>query len=135
MTECRPGRRAHSSALAFWCASCVLPCTVLTSWLWPGAGRRLCGGGGGGAGAGGGAARPRGGAVAGAAVAVDLDEALDVLADLLAELTFDGEVAVDELPHSGDLVVGEVAHLGLDGDVGGGAELLRRGAAAPIDVG
>ena len=72
--------------------------------------------------------------MADATVAVDLDQALDVLADLLAQLAFDGEVLVDEVADAVDLVVGQVADLGVRGDAGLGADLLRGGAADAVDV-
>src|SRR5205085_7918906 len=49
-------------------------------------------------------------AVAQAAIRADLLEALDVQRHLAAEISFDGELAVDDLADLGHLGFGEVAH-------------------------
>ena len=64
-----------------------------------------------------------------AAIAADLDQPLDVLAHLLAQLAFDGEVLVNVLADAPHFVVRKVAHLGLDRDVRGGAYLVSSWAA------
>ena len=46
-----------------------------------------------------------------APVAADVDQALDVLAHLPAEVTLDGQLALDDLAQAIDLLVREVAHL------------------------
>jgi hypothetical protein len=68
------------------------------------------------------------------AIAADLDEALDVLADLLSQLAFDRVVLIDVFADSRYFIVGEVADLGLDGYVGGGADFLRGGNADTEDI-
>ncbi len=56
--------------------------------------------------------------MADAAIAADLYQSLDILADLLAQLAFYGEILIDELANTRDLVIGQVSNLSLDRDAG-----------------
>src|SRR5207248_1302131 len=73
-------------------------------------------------------------AVADAAIAVDLHQPLDVLADVLAEIALDPPLVGDDLADPPDFILGEVfdprvaVHLGLAEDV------ARARAADPVDV-
>ena len=49
--------------------------------------------------------------MADAAIAADLDEALDAAVDLAAQIAFDAEVAFDNLAQAGRVLLGQVAHL------------------------
>ena len=69
-----------------------------------------------------------------AAVAVDFDEALDVLAHLAAEVALDGVVLVDEVADAEEFFVGEVARRRPGIHAGGLKELARAGGADAIDV-
>jgi hypothetical protein len=62
-----------------------------------------------------------------AAVAADLHQALDVLPDLTAEVTFYLQVAVDELAEPHNLFFGKVADAGIGVDPGLPEDLLARG--------
>src|SRR4051812_4765319 len=55
-------------------------------------------------------------AMAQAAVAADLHQALDVLRALAPQIALDGEVAIDRVAQLADLVLGEVADIGVRGD-------------------
>ncbi len=74
-------------------------------------------------------------AVTDALEAADLDLALDVVLDVAAQVTFDGEVLVDVVTDLVDLVLGQVGDLGVGVEVEIGADLLRRGQADAEDVG
>src|SRR4051812_17365616 len=54
--------------------------------------------------------------VAQAAVAADLHQPLDVLRALAPQIALDGEVAIDRVAQLADLVLGEVADIGVRGD-------------------
>src|SRR5207244_9797647 len=69
-----------------------------------------------------------------AAVAADFDQPLNVLSHLLAKLAFDGVVLVDVLANAGYFVVGEVAHLCFERNVGGRADLVISRAADAEDI-
>ena len=73
-------------------------------------------------------------AVADAAVAADLHQALDGLGALAAEVALNGVVAVDQVAELRDLVLGQVPHVGVRADAELGEELVRRGPADPVDV-
>src|SRR3954451_21428246 len=73
--------------------------------------------------------------VAQAAVAADLHQALDVLRTLTAQVALDRQSAVDGVAQLADLVLGEVADVGVGRDADLGQELVRRRSADPIDVG
>ena len=62
------------------------------------------------------AAHGQAAAVAQAAVAADLLQALDVLRALAAQVALDREVLVDRVAQLGDLVLGEVADVGVGVD-------------------
>ena len=68
-------------------------------------------------------------------VAADLHLALDVLADLAAQVTLDLEVLVDVGAQPRDFFVGEVADARVARHPGRVAHLLRRGPADTEDVG
>src|SRR5262249_35371112 len=74
-------------------------------------------------------------AVAQAAIAADLHQALDRLRALAAQITLDRDVAVDEVAQLGDLVVGQLAHVGVGRDAGLGEQLVRGRPADAVDVG
>src|SRR4051812_43860114 len=74
-------------------------------------------------------------AVAEAAVAADLHEALHVLRALAAEVTLDGQVLVDEVAELADLVLGEVADVGVRAHAGGEEGALGLRIADAVDVG
>src|SRR6266571_6555141 len=107
--RCRPFPRARSFVLFAGCESFALPCFLLLGDRPAAAGncaaraplgarvgsRALAVGG---------QAAP----VPDAAIAVDLDQALDVLAHLLSQLAFHGVVLVDVLKYARYLVVGHV---------------------------
>src|SRR5690606_35255569 len=65
----------------------------------------------------------------------DLHLALDVLRDLAAQVALDLDVLVDVGAEASDLVIGEVAHTGIEVDVGGRADLLRGRPPDADDVG
>src|SRR5687768_13246756 len=69
------------------------------------------------------------------AVAADLHQPLDRLGALAAEVALNGEVTVDQVAQLGDLVLGEVADVGVRADAELGEEPVRRGPADPVDVG
>ena len=69
-----------------------------------------------------------------AAVAADVDQPLDVHADLAAEVTLDGQVAVDEVAQAVDLLVGQLAHPRVRVDAGLEQQLLARRRADAVDV-
>jgi hypothetical protein len=72
--------------------------------------------------------------VAHATIAVDFDQTLDISAYLLAKLTLDRKVLVDELADAANFVVGEVSHLGFDRYVDLAADALGRRSAYAEDV-
>src|SRR5690606_22113487 len=59
-------------------------------------------------------------AVTEAAVAADLHQALDALVALTAQVTLDDDLAVDVVAERRDLLLGEVANLGVPIDPGSG---------------
>src|SRR4051812_3965575 len=73
-------------------------------------------------------------AMAQAPVAADLHETLDVLRALAAQVALDGEVAVDGVAQLADLVLGEVADVGVRRDPDLGQQLVRGRAADAVDV-
>jgi hypothetical protein len=73
--------------------------------------------------------------VAHSAIRADLRQPLDRLLALAAEVTFDLQVAVDVALEPGDLLVGQVANLGVAGKVEFDADLARRRLADPENVG
>jgi len=68
------------------------------------------------------------------AVRADLLEALDRLGALAAEVALDLQVRVDVLAELRDLVLGQVAHLGVRREAERGTDLLRRRLAHAEDV-
>src|SRR3954449_5669742 len=73
--------------------------------------------------------------VAETAVAADLHQALDVLRALAAQIALDRQIAVDGVAQLADLVLGEVANVGVRGHTDLGQQLVGRRAADPVDVG
>src|SRR3712207_1487080 len=73
--------------------------------------------------------------VAQAAVAADLHQALDVLRALAAKVALDGQVRVDVVAELADLVLGEVAHVGVRVDPACRQRRARLGVADAVDVG
>src|ERR1700736_6756905 len=78
-------------------------------------------------------------AVTAASVRADLGHALDVRGHLAPEVSFDEDFlrrghAVDDLAQASDLLLAEVLHPGVGVEVGGLDDLLRGGAADPMDV-
>jgi hypothetical protein len=45
-------------------------------------------------------------------VATDFDFSFDVLCNITAQVTFDRVVLIDEVPHTNDLFVGQIANAG-----------------------
>src|SRR4051794_5320966 len=74
-------------------------------------------------------------AMAEAAIAADLHQALDVLRALAAQVALDRQVAIDGVAQLADLVLGEVADVGVRGDAHLGQQLVGGRAADPVDVG
>src|SRR3954447_11693384 len=72
--------------------------------------------------------------VAQAAVAADLHQALDVLRALAAQVALDREVVVDQVAELGDLVVREIADVGVRPDPGLLEQVVGGRAADPVDV-
>jgi len=70
-----------------------------------------------------------------AAVAADLHQALDVLADLLAEIALHPPLVLDDLADPLGLDLGEVADLGDVGHLGLGQDVARARTADAVDVG
>ena len=70
-----------------------------------------------------------------AAIAADLHEALDVLADLAAKVTLDLQVPVDVLAKPDDLFFGEVADARVRADTGLAQNLLAGRETDAVDVG
>jgi hypothetical protein len=68
-------------------------------------------------------------------IAADLLQALDVLRALATQVTLDREFAIDGVTELDDLVLGEVAHVGVGVYPDLAEELVRRRAADPVDVG
>ena len=69
-----------------------------------------------------------------AAVRTDLREPLDRLLALAAKVALDLYLGVDVVTKLRDLVVGEVADLGVRGEAERGCDLARRRLADPVDV-
>src|SRR3954447_24010980 len=72
--------------------------------------------------------------VAQAAVAADLHQALDVLRTLTAQVALDGEAAVDGVAELADLVLGQVAHVGVGRDARLRQQVVRGRPADAVDV-
>src|ERR1044072_6617453 len=72
--------------------------------------------------------------VALAAVAAGLHQALDVLRALAAQVALDDEISVDLVAELRDLVLGEVADVGVRRDAELGEKLVRLGPADAVDV-
>src|SRR6185295_6052759 len=70
-----------------------------------------------------------------AAIAADLHQPLDVLADLLAQVALHPALVLDHLAEAARLVLGQVLDLGDLRHLGLGADVARPRAADPIDVG
>src|SRR5262249_19688677 len=73
-------------------------------------------------------------AVPQAAIAPEVDEALDVLRRLAAQIALDLEVRVDLAADAIHLVVGQIVGLATRVDLGASADAERRGATDPVDV-
>src|SRR3954452_1816076 len=73
--------------------------------------------------------------VAQAAVAADLHQALDVLGALAAQVALDGQLVVDVVAELADLVLGEVADVGVGVDAGGRERGARLRVTDAVDVG
>src|SRR5258708_17902010 len=70
-----------------------------------------------------------------AAIAADLDQALDVHIHFASEIALDADVAVYELAQAADLIFGEVLDTGVGADPRGGEHLPGGGGPDAIDVG
>jgi hypothetical protein len=73
--------------------------------------------------------------VAETAVAIDVDETLDVERDLLAEVTLDLVIPLDDVTDGGDLHVRELLRIDVDGDVRLVEDRSSRGESDAEDVG
>src|ERR1051326_4847503 len=69
------------------------------------------------------------------AVAVDLHQPLDVEVQLAAQITFDGELPVDDLAQTRDFIFGETARAAVGWDSCAGQDPMRRGGPNAVDVG
>ena len=74
-------------------------------------------------------------AVTEATVAADLHQAGNVLTLLTTEVALDREVSINVITHLGDLILGEIAHVGAGINAGLGADLGSGGTANAVDVG
>src|ERR1019366_10564155 len=69
------------------------------------------------------------------AVAADLCQALDVLRALAPQIALDRELLVDRVAELADLLLGEVADVGVRGDLGRIEQLVGRRPSNSVDVG